>query len=462
MKKLLLLLFPFIIYAQVIDTVIPLYDQPRERLLYIPEGNKLFINLDQSRQLLVLDCSTYTIRKIIQIPPSFPCAAYGLWNQRRNKIYYTFNEGPDSIAVIDGQTDSIIKWINYDSHWPACYNSKDDKVYTTNGRSLAIIDCETDSIVKIIPPSPYQFGGFVLWDSIGDKIYTGCSEFGSDKVIVVNCANDSVIAVISTRVTVPSEAVYNTQRRKIYVAGERRQTGAVIDAIGDTLIKNFYPISFFWETQSLIWNKLEDKIYWPGYYDLYIIDCQTDSIFKTMNSAFVFVFDGLRLNHLSNRLYIATFDTASLGNFDVLHIVLKVLDCHNDSVISQISFGRLGMCMEYDSRNVRLYIGDAMDSALYVIKVELQGIEERTKLNPERLTSEIYPNPVKGVLRVRGPLSEKTVKVFDITGKMIKEIATTTSQSRNDLVLEISLKGINPGIYFLKLGKETKKFLVVK
>ena len=65
-------------------------------------------------------------------------------------------------------------------------------------------------------------------------------------------------------------------------------------------------------------------------------------------------------------------------------------------------------------------------------------------------------------MRVRGLLTEKTIKIFDISGKIIKEIATPASQSRNDRAVEISLKGISPGVYFLRMGKETKKFLVVK
>ena len=90
----------------------------------------------------------------------------------------------------------------------------------------------------------------------------------------------------------------------------------------------------------------------------------------------------------------------------------------------------------------------------------LPGIEERNTLEAKRLTPEIYPNPAKAVIRVRGSLSAKTIKIFDVSGKLIKEIASP----RNDGIGEakISLKGINPGIYFLRLGKETKKFLVVK
>uniref|UniRef100_A0A7C6A7Z7 T9SS type A sorting domain-containing protein n=1 Tax=candidate division WOR-3 bacterium TaxID=2052148 RepID=A0A7C6A7Z7_UNCW3 len=41
---------------------------------------------------------------------------------------------------------------------------------------------------------------------------------------------------------------------------------------------------------------------------------------------------------------------------------------------------------------------------------------------------------------------------------MIKEVALTGT----DKEIKIPLKGINQGIYFLQLGKETKKFLVAK
>jgi len=92
--------------------------------------------------------------------------------------------------------------------------------------------------------------------------------------------------------------------------------------------------------------------------------------------------------------------------------------------------------------------------------------EENSKVNMQSAKLlEIYPNPAKSVIRVRVPSSEKeatAIKIFDVSGKLIKEIATSASQSRNDREVKISLKGINPGIYFLRLGKETKKFLVVK
>jgi hypothetical protein len=55
-------------------------------------------------------------------------------------------------------------------------------------------------------------------------------------------------------------------------------------------------------------------------------------------------------------------------------------------------------------------------------------------------------------------LPVKEIEIFDVSGKLIKEIAFTGTGQE----IKISLKGINPGIYFLQLGKETKKFIVAK
>jgi uncharacterized delta-60 repeat protein len=129
--------------------------------------------------------------------------------------------------------------------------------------------------------------------------------------------------------------------------------------------------------------------------------------------------------------------------------------------------------------------GSGTDFDYATIKyVQTGAIEEnRGPICANCLPIEIYPNPVKGVLRVRGPFSEKTIKIFDITGKMVKEIeilrgvypeqqneilrfAQNDPERRvqNDGVREtkISLKRMNPGIYFLQLGKLTKKFIVTK
>jgi len=104
-----------------------------------------------------------------------------------------------------------------------------------------------------------------------------------------------------------------------------------------------------------------------------------------------------------------------------------------------------------------------------VIRDEIPGIEERSMLDAERLTPEIYPNPARSYLAIRwtptrfGQTGDRTeLKIFDVSGKLIRVVNNVTSTQENKEEVRVSLKGISPGIYFLRLGKETKKFLVVK
>jgi len=80
----------------------------------------------------------------------------------------------------------------------------------------------------------------------------------------------------------------------------------------------------------------------------------------------------------------------------------------------------------------------------------------------------IYPNPAKSFFVVRVPSSDKSqmLKMFDVSGKLVKEIGDCLRQPRNDRTGEsrVSLKGISPGIYFLQLNNEseTKKLVITK
>ena len=118
-----------------------------------------------------------------------------------------------------------------------------------------------------------------------------------------------------------------------------------------------------------------------------------------------------------------------------------------------------------DEIMVSNYTSPIAPKRVWVCKYTGQGIEENHQpLIAYREPLEIYPNPARSYLAIRLPQTadHQMIKIFDVSGKMIKEITTPASQSRNDNKVVISLKGINPGIYFLRVGTEVKKFLVVK
>jgi hypothetical protein len=97
----------------------------------------------------------------------------------------------------------------------------------------------------------------------------------------------------------------------------------------------------------------------------------------------------------------------------------------------------------------------------------MPGVEEARSQIQEARRFVVYPNPARSVVRVRVLLNRSllnasglTIKLFDVSGKLVKEIATATP--RNDNIVRISLKGINPGIYFVQFGIETRKIVVNK
>jgi hypothetical protein len=92
------------------------------------------------------------------------------------------------------------------------------------------------------------------------------------------------------------------------------------------------------------------------------------------------------------------------------------------------------------------------------------GIEEENQqpLLPDRFLLEIYPNPAKTYFTIRLPqiVDPTQIKIFDVSGKMVKEVRCKTQESR------ITLDGIKSGIYFISLQSQLntiiQRIVVVK
>jgi hypothetical protein len=92
--------------------------------------------------------------------------------------------------------------------------------------------------------------------------------------------------------------------------------------------------------------------------------------------------------------------------------------------------------------------------------VQAVGIEENHYSQTADLSLlEIFPNPAKSFFVVRGPLSAD-IKMYNVSGKLVKveEVNTQFASSGQ----RFSLKGINPGVYFVRIGNQTmvKKLVV--
>jgi hypothetical protein len=80
---------------------------------------------------------------------------------------------------------------------------------------------------------------------------------------------------------------------------------------------------------------------------------------------------------------------------------------------------------------------------------------------------QVFPNPSDGTfqLTIDHQGQEKVIaKVFDITGKLVKNLSDELVQEDNSVTAQVNLESPKSGIYFLRIeiGKKvlTKKFIV--
>jgi len=82
------------------------------------------------------------------------------------------------------------------------------------------------------------------------------------------------------------------------------------------------------------------------------------------------------------------------------------------------------------------------------------GIEEEVRSKRQEVRGlEVYPNPAKTFFTIRTPQTadRSQIKIFDVTGKVVKEVRGKRQDTR------ISLDGVKNGIYFVKVGDDMIK-----
>ena len=118
---------------------------------------------------------------------------------------------------------------------------------------------------------------------------------------------------------------------------------------------------------------------------------------------------------------------------------------------------------------------------VWVCKYTGVGIEEARGRKQEASHLKIYPNPARSVVRVHFPLPVKEIKVYDITGKMIrileargkKQEVGALNQVQGEIRWDLkdeNQKRISTGIYFVevttenngKIMQEIRKITVIK
>lgn len=116
-----------------------------------------------------------------------------------------------------------------------------------------------------------------------------------------------------------------------------------------------------------------------------------------------------------------------------------------------------------DEIMVSNYASNYSPKRVWVCKYTGQGVEEIATHSLAMTNIKIIPNPARSVMRVRCPLSVKEIKIYDISGKLVKTLDKVDSRQNTEYreikwdLRDENKKRVSNGIYFIELVAEQEK-----
>ena len=442
------LAFATLISAQWLETTVPVPQSP-EVLRWNSANNRVYCAVgypDAFGAIAVIDGATNALLDTVMLPYQMPgglCIDPG-----HNRVFCagsSFYPLDDSlVTVIDGNTNTITAEIQTGGGPMAiCYNPLQDKLYCASqlANQVYIIDCVTNTIraTRTVPTNPVD----LCYAPEVNRIY--CADQGlrsspNFMVTVISGTSDSIIRTIYVGYY-PRALCYNRIDRKIYCANDFDGSVSVIDAEGDTVVAT---VSMGGSPMALCWNPVTDRAYCcDGENGSVIsIDGVTNNIVHQVSV--VGPVWALSVDSAANKIYCSNY----------IDDKVTILDGNADTILKTISTGSGPRAMCHNPVNGRTYIANREGNSVAVIRDSASGgVEEQRQTSVERRELDVWPNPCKGVLNVTRRSSEQSkLELYDVKGQIVAILKHGAN----------NISRLNSGIYFLKLGTEVEKFLVVK
>jgi DNA-binding beta-propeller fold protein YncE len=162
------------------------------------------------------------------------------YNPVEDRVYFT-TEYPRWLRVIDCATDSIVDWVRVRSQWnQLLFSARQNKLYVAHDyrpEPLYVIDGTTNEILDSTRVLISTGSREQCWDPVYDRLYYSDVGYwpGPDTAVtVVDCAGDSVLAVVNVGTNVLAFGC-SPDGKKLYVFGYSNSSGSrivVVDAEG--------------------------------------------------------------------------------------------------------------------------------------------------------------------------------------------------------------------------------------
>ena len=233
-----------------------------------------------------------------------------------------------SVYAFDARTHMLLREIPVacETYWvtpPAAYVPALHKLYVVAGHeSLVIINTRNDSVLRALPTDG-DVSGLCYAPDLG-KLYV----MNWDSITVVDCAQDSVTAILPVWTDRFWSQAYSPVSHKLYRGGDHL---VVIDCMADTIIRRERLPDFF---AFMTYNPANNRIY-CGYGDraVAVIDCATDTIAAIIETPGSDYWCASCLDPATGRFY---YDTGDEG------AVIGVVDAVADTFVRLLFAGQQG------------------------------------------------------------------------------------------------------------------------
>jgi len=404
--------------SQFLEAVIPVGDTPTD-VLWNPASNKVYTANNQDGTVSVIAGATNQVIATVRVAdyPTFLC-----YNSVGNKVYATCGD-PDWLYVIDGVGDTVIRRVRMRGYpTTMVFNATMNKLYVLcyDDQMVRVYDGSADTLVAEV-----WLGftpGTLLWHPVTNRVF--CSLYGTDSVLTIDCAVDQVTERLAVG-SHPYPMCWNPMNDFVYVdsdGGIRVLTAAgdsVVDVVAaDALCMCFVPYP---NKLYAIANRTE------------VIDCVTQAVTDSL----AYEGNAALCDTIRGKVYSAATYPGQC----------YVFDARMDTLLTTIPLGTSPQAICWNRTNSRVYIVDAMDDAVYVIRDTSVGIGESglATLCPRRASACI----ISGTLSWTGG---RPANLVDLCGRVIAELRPGS----NDL------SRLSPGVYVAREEGSREHTKVVK
>jgi YVTN family beta-propeller protein len=296
----------------------------------------------------------------------------------RNGYVYLTDLFSDTVSVIDGSTNKVVKTIQLPSGSQpgvTAFDSANGNIYVGNlaTKTVTVINGTSNTIITTIGVGARPIG--IAVDSSNGNLYV--VNQSDNTVSVVNATSNSVIKTIIVG-TAPAGDVYDSTNKDIYVTNLSSNNVSVINGASNTVVAKVPTGS---GPAYLAFDPRNGYVYVTnvGSNDVTVIDGSTNTVATTVSVGMWP--SGAAFNPSNGYIYIS----------DLHSNTVSVIDGSTNTVVGTVPVGNGPAGIDYDSANGYVYVANQNDNTVSVISSSSVVTKPDFKITADPSTLTIQP-----------------------------------------------------------------------